>query len=708
MSQPAITEISSATPINALSAVSLDTETTGLDTKVARLLQVGAIRIVRGELDPQLVYETLVNPGTPIPPESTRIHGLTDNDVIHARDFRNSREDIVNWIGNSIVIGYSIGFDLAIFKRENELADTHWIPPRTIDVRHMVKILAPQLPDYSLDTIASWLGITVKNRHQALGDARVTAEIFLALLPQLMKRGIRTLAELETACRVANNESITEAQAGWYDFLGSSRNDDTGQRVYARIDSYPYRHRVNEVMNAAPLIVSRDSTLRSVLGTLMERKISCAFIKSESPQHEHGIVTERDILRAINSEGMEVLEQPAGMIAMFPLLTVPEDAFIYRAMGRMSRHNFRHLGVTRPNGDLVGALSSRDLLRQRAADALDLGDAIDQANSEKDLGLAWANLALVATALDGEDVDARDIAAVISRELRALTRRCCQIAEQEMLEQGLGAPPVPYTMIVLGSGGRGESLLAMDQDNAIIFEQGEPDGDQDQWFQKMGERVSELLNNSGVPYCKGNIMGSNPEWRMSVANWKTRVGTWISRTSPKDLLKTDIFFDAVSVYGDHSLMDEVVTFALKTGASSRNFLHLLSSNAADVQSPIGMLGRFKLDQGRMDVKMGGILPIFSAARVQAIRHQVAERSTPGRLRAVKDRAPGPEQLVENLIEAHRIILTGILKQQLYDLENGIALSNNVAPDKMTPTARINLRWALEQVPSVTDLLGVPA
>jgi DNA polymerase-3 subunit epsilon/CBS domain-containing protein len=155
-------------------------------------------------------------------------------------------------------------------------------------------------------------------------------------------------------------------------------------------------------------------------------------------------------------------------------------------------------------------------------------------------------------------------------------------------------------------------------------------------------------------------------------------------------------------------MKDIMTFALQAGARSRNFLHLLSSNAANVQSPLGLLGRFKLDKGRMDVKMGGILPIFSAARVEAIRHQVDEKSTPARLRAVQDQVPGPGQLVDNLIEAHRIILTCILKQQLYDLDNGIPLSNNVAPDKMSPTARNNLRWALEQVPSITDLLDVPA
>ena len=203
-------------------------------------------------------------------------------------------------------------------------------------------------------------------------------------------------------------------------------------------------------------------------------------------------------------------------------------------------------------------------------------------------------------------------------------------------------------------------------------------------------------------------MARNAEWRMSVTHWKEQIGKWISRTSPEDILKTDIFFDAVAVHGEFSLMNEITDHALKLGSGSREFLHLLSSNAADVNSPLGMFGRFRLDQGRIDVKLGGIMPIFSSARVEAIRHQITERSTPGRLRAVQLASSKPEHLFNNLIEAHRIILTAILKQQLYDLENGISLSNKVAPEAMNATAKSNLKWALEQVSSVTDLLGVPA
>ena len=684
----------------------MDTETTGLDVTNARLIQIGIVGINQGVVDMEKTFDTLVNPGIPIPPSSSKIHGLYDADVAGAEPFSSLKDDLDRWIGNSIIIGYSIGFDLAILKRECELAGQTWEPPRTIDVRHVVKIISPQLPDSSLDTLAGWLGVDSSLRHQALGDAVITAEVFLKLVPELMRRDIRTLAQLEAACRTANDESIKESQAGWYDFLYSDRPEDAANRALARVDSYPYRHRVRDVMSSPPLLLEWTTPVREALGIIMDNQVSSVFVKGDDGSG-YGIITERDILRAINRDPGTALESSIGNLASFPLKSIDESAFLYRAMGRMVRGNYRHLGVTDSEGALVGALSSRDLLRQRADDALNLGDAIDHARNEAELAVVWANLALVATALDSEEVDARDIAAVISRELCALTRRACEIAEQELSDQGMGGPPVPYAMMVLGSGGRGESLLAMDQDNAIVYASGEPGGPEDQWFEALGARVADLLHAAGIPYCKGGIMASKAEWRMSVDSWKEEIATWITRTSPEDTLKIDIFFDAVCVHGDRRLTDEIIGNAMETASQSRDFLHLMASSAADVNSPLGLFGRFRLEDGRVDIKLGGILPIISAARVEAIRHVVADRSTPGRLRAVESLIEAPETLIDNLDEAHHIILDCILKQQLFDLDNGIALSNRVAPAEMSPVLRSNLKWALEQVPSVADLVGVP-
>ena len=93
------------------------------------------------------------------------------------------------------------------------------------------------------------------------------------------------------------------------------------------------------------------------------------------------------------------------------------------------------------------------------------------------------------------------------------------------------------------------------------------------------------------------------------------------------------------------------------------------------------------------------------------RHGIEERSTPGRLNAMrailKSEGQAGEVAIDNLIDAHHILLGAILRQQLVDLEDGTKLSNRVAVGTLDAHDRQQLRWALEQIPSVADLLGTP-
>ncbi|MCP4392330.1 MAG: 3'-5' exonuclease, partial [Gammaproteobacteria bacterium] len=168
-------------PLLSLDAVAFDSETTGLDTSQARMIQLGAVRIVHGEVDESQSFQELINPGVPIPADSQAIHGISDADVAGARKFRKVSKAFDKWRNDSVLIGYASGFDLAMLKRERELAGLKWTPPRCLDVRFLVNLLAPNLPDFSLDTIASWSKIEIRDRHSALGDAVATAAIFVSL-----------------------------------------------------------------------------------------------------------------------------------------------------------------------------------------------------------------------------------------------------------------------------------------------------------------------------------------------------------------------------------------------------------------------------------------------------------------------------------------------------------------------------------------------
>lgn len=698
----------SGLPLAAVPVVALDCETTGLDVKADRVVEIAAVRLDgEGAAGPD-VYVSFVSPGTPIPAASTAIHGITDDEIAGAPAFPQAMAGLAAWAGPSVVVGYAIGFDLAILANEHRRYGLDWAPPRSLDIRHLVQLVAPELPSQSLEMAAKWLGVEPGERHRARGDAETAARIFQALLPRLREKGIVTLAQAERVCRGLTSRLEEEAQAGWHDVLRDSRIVKEGVAEYARIDSFPYRHRVFDIMRAPAISVRRDLPVKEALAMMMDRGISSVFVEPAEAGGDYGILTERDLLRAFNSDVAGVRDAAVSRYAKGPLVTVDQDEFVYRAIAGMAQRGFRHLGVRDGAGKLVGALSARDLLRQRASDALSLGDALERAERPADLGRIWAGLTTVARGLVFEEADPRDIAAIVSRELRALTRRACELAEAQMLRDGRGAPPRPYAMMVLGSGGRGESLLAMDQDNAIVFDQGEPGGPEDLWFERLGVLVADMLNEAGVTYCPGGIMASKPEWRMDLIGWRRRIEIWIGKARPEDLLNCDIFFDAVPVYGARDLAEGLVAEAVAAARGSRTFLQAMSVKASDFRSQLNWLGRPRLENGRIDLKKGGLMPVFSAARVAALTHGITSRSTPERLEALRDLEAVDAALAGRLIEAHRILLGAILGQQLRDLPAGIALSNKVAPGEMTAYDRQQLTWALGEVGGVRDLLGTPA
>jgi CBS domain-containing protein len=702
----------SSLPLASLPAIVLDTETTGLDVGGDRVVEIGAIRLGGPEGAPEDTFAMLVQPGIAIPPSASRIHGIHDADVIDAPRFADAMAALIKWAGPSLVIGFSIGFDLAILKAEHERNGLTWRAPRSLDVRYFLQILAPALPEQSLDMTAEWLTLPVADRHRALGDARLTAQAFQALVPMLRKRQITNLAQLERALRADTARRDEEARAGWH---GAETTDmgSAGIAEYARIDSFPYRHRVGDLMRSPALIVANDTTLEAALGTMVKEEVSSLFVfppdDSTGPDNSigNGIVTERDVMRALEGHGAGALQQPVANFAQRPLVTVEADEFAYRALGRMAKGGFRHLGVVDDKGALAGALSARDLLRQRADDAVSLGEGIASAANAAELGRVWSELTSVARALVYEEVDARDTAAIISRELRALTSRACELAELDLKAAGEGAAPVPYAMLVLGSGGRGESLLAMDQDNAIVYAEAGTDGTVDQWFRKLGQRAADILDQVGVEHCKGGVMAANDAWRADMAGWRSTIGGWISRSQPKDILNCDIFFDAAPVHGEAALARTLLAEARQAAAGAPGFLRALALNAASFESPMGWFGRLKKDNGRVDLKAGGIMPIFSTARVLALTHGLTARSTPARLQAAGELGVATTRTIDNLIEAHRILLGLILQQQLSDIDQGLALSNKVAVSDLTGLAAKELSWALNQLPSLADLLGVP-
>jgi DNA polymerase-3 subunit epsilon len=182
--------------LRSLEVVAFDTETTGLELRRGdTVISLGACRVVNARLLASEVFDQKVDPKRPIPPASTAIHGLTDADVIGAPPLDIVLTRFRNYVGEAVLLAHNAAFDLLAISHKGVAFD---IP--VIDTLLISRALDEALDGHDLDSLSQRydLAFPPGTRHTALGDARVTAELWLALLPRLEARGVDTLEQLLT------------------------------------------------------------------------------------------------------------------------------------------------------------------------------------------------------------------------------------------------------------------------------------------------------------------------------------------------------------------------------------------------------------------------------------------------------------------------------------------------------------------------------
>jgi DNA polymerase-3 subunit epsilon len=187
--------ITAATRLDALPALALDTETTGLDPLRDRIVSLGAVGLHGGELRREPVLDLLINPGRRIPAASTAVHGISDRMVQEAPRFAELAPKIMAALQGLALIGHHTVFDLAVLRRAAIAIGIDWQDPPWLDTALLYSALYPEARVFDLDAVAQHVGVPVQGRHTALGDALATAEIYLKLLPDLEVHGIVTLGQ---------------------------------------------------------------------------------------------------------------------------------------------------------------------------------------------------------------------------------------------------------------------------------------------------------------------------------------------------------------------------------------------------------------------------------------------------------------------------------------------------------------------------------
>jgi len=460
-----------------------------------------------------------------------------------------------------------------------------------------------------------------------------------------------------------------------------------------RIDSFPYRHKVGDLMSA-PAVTIEPSAVLGDAARLMQKEGVSSLLIVDARGRPDGILTERDILQLIAERGAAATGAAVDEIMRTPVHAIGAEQLIYRAIARMERLGIRHLAVVdETGGRLVGVISARTLLRQRASQALVIGDNIDVAESGEELAAVHRRLPVLARGLLKEGVPAVQIAGVIAGITRDIHTRVATLVEAAMQREGRGPAPAPWCFLVLGSAGRGESLLSADQDNALIHGWHEDDHP---WYVEFTTRATDMLNQAGIPYCKGDVMARHSLWRHNLENWRKRIDSWAAEPQGENLLAVDIFFDFHPVAGDFALAKALRETAGRA-ATSLIFLHALAGELFALPKALGIFNRFITEKDRIDLKHAGLLPLVSGARVLALKNRIEALSTSLRLAAAVEATVLEPRDGLLFREAHELFLSLILEQQLLDIDRGLSPVSKVEVRRLNPIIRERLRSALREI-----------
>jgi DNA polymerase-3 subunit epsilon len=183
-----------ARPLGVTRFVVFDLETTGGGPSATGITEIGAVRVVDGRLTE--TFATLVNPGQRIPPFVSRLTGITDEMVATAPRITDALPAFLDFVGDDVVVAHNAAFDMGHLDAAQRALSGLGLDRPSVCTLRLARRLLPGLRRRGLDSVAGALGISCWDRHRALPDARIAAEIFSVFLERLAERNVARLDEL--------------------------------------------------------------------------------------------------------------------------------------------------------------------------------------------------------------------------------------------------------------------------------------------------------------------------------------------------------------------------------------------------------------------------------------------------------------------------------------------------------------------------------
>lgn len=290
---------------------------------------------------------------------------------------------------------------------------------------------------------------------------------------------------------------------------------------------------------------------------------------------------------------------------------------------------------------------------------------------------------------------------------RSLGEIFCEAIAAAIAE--LGPPPRVFALLGLGSIGRGEPLLAPDQDTAILYADGDDDDNErcQAYFRDLGQWVTRRVAESGIPPCDAGNSAANPEWVQSASGWRRRFSGWINDSLPDDLLQVNIFFDLHTLAGDEELTERLRHHIFAEVAARPIFLYYLAESTINFRLPADPLGRLRAegpDGNSLNLKKV-MLHFVSFVRIYALRHGLVPTNTISRLEMLAAGNLLPRDLALETLTAWCYLLERRLQAQLLAERGGFADHNLLFLDQLGHWEQTLLKMAAAHIANLQRRLS---
>ena len=343
-----------------------------------------------------------------------------------------------------------------------------------------------------------------------------------------------------------------------------------------------------------PLSCTVKSTVKEAAIKMSNRKIGCIIVVNDTCS-PIGIITNSDLKNKI-ATGLFSIDTSVQEIMSTPVITQSKNLTILDAQLQMIKHKVGHLCITTDgtsNSKLIGILTNHDVLASLGNNPTVILKEIKRAKKTKEIRKIRNKANLLLKSYLEQNIPLSHISKIISEINDSVTIRIIELSLKKMDSP----PPVKFSWLALGSQGRKEQLLYTDQDNALIFE----DTDDKQYlkakkyFLKLAGHVTKSLHKVGYEYCPAEMMASNPEWCMSLSEWKNKFNDWIINVDDKAILLSSIFFDYNTVYGEVNLAKELSKSIFNTLNERTLIYTFLGKEAIASPSPLGFFKQFLVE-----------------------------------------------------------------------------------------------------------------